>query len=690
MTSRNKPSSSRPAHRFGEPVAALLLGLVVLAFATVIGCGSDADDEEVGAADDAETPVDGVTDPDGSDVPADATDQGPVSQPGVLPIIELAGGIFEAPYPTDLRIKSDGFLDLTGFPNPNESEMVAAYVTFAEEAIRGYSLTPSVSFPFEAALDLDSVTEPSNSASPGSNVILVNVDKESAGFGRRHPVNAYWFGDGEAIFQSNNTLTIQPLFGTPLLEGTTYAAVVMRGVTDSQGAPTGQLRIVLDGLEGTGPLADLFAPLRFWMAHGGQDVKAAEVSVATVFTTDRPTLEMKTIAAFVRDELPAPTVKDIALGEGSTAHYDMYEGHYDGPNFQGGDKPYKTEGDIRFDADGKPIVQFMEPLRFALTVPKGEAPPGGWPLVLYGHGTGGDWKSFAGQQIFQPAEVLAKVGIAALSIDQPLHGIRYEGENADSALNSFNFLNPYAGRSNFRQSAIDVIALVRLARESLVVPAEVSVTMEKVTFDDDNVFFFGHSHGGLSAGLFLPFVPELRAVVMSGAGGGLSQTLMLRKDPLDISAAIRLVLKIKNKAELTVAHPVVALMQNIVDATDPLSYAPLYRYPGAGLPPVSILMTEGPLDLQTPSITTDNLAAAAEIPLLKPTDHQSLAHILTGLSEIQKPVSENFVSSDGKATSVLVHFAGSDHFAVFNNGNAAETYRQFLETAIEAGVPTVD
>src|SRR5207237_4954390 len=95
----------------------------------------------------------------------------------------------------------------------------------------------------------------------------------------------------------------------------------------------------------------------------------------------------------------------------------IYVGEYTAPNFQLGAVPYRNppNGEIRVGPDGNAIVQRMEPMRFALSVPPGPTPAGGWPFVIYQHGTGGNHLSFYEDGT---AGSLANQGIAVISTDQ--------------------------------------------------------------------------------------------------------------------------------------------------------------------------------------------------------------------------------------------------------------------------------
>ena len=87
-------------------------------------------------------------------------------------------------------------------------------------------------------------------------------------------------------------------------------------------------------------------------------------------------------------------------------------------------------------------------------------PEGGWPVVHYMHGTGGDYESCRSID----SDILSR-GMALLCIDQPLHGSRMPEEGVSELLldfYSFNFLNPGAGRNGFIQGAADTLVLTAM------------------------------------------------------------------------------------------------------------------------------------------------------------------------------------------------------------------------------------
>src|SRR5262249_26179305 len=146
---------------------------------------------------------------------------------------------------------------------------------------------------------------------------------------------------------------------------------------------------------------------------------------------------------------------DIAYDSDHTSFW-VFTGNLVDPQFQTGTPPFAdtSTGAFAFDAQEQPIVQREETLQFVLAIPKEttdgriKMPRGGWPVVAYMHGTGGNRFSLVNEGV---AEVLAEVGVASISIDEPLHGLRL-GATPDGS-NFYNPLYPLALRDNPRQAA---------------------------------------------------------------------------------------------------------------------------------------------------------------------------------------------------------------------------------------------
>ncbi len=612
------------------------------------------------------TPPDTTAAPDTEPVAETDTTEAP-SGSGAAPRARYSKtDFFSAPWPSDSRRDGAGRLDLTGFPNPDALPLLDLYLTAAESELDGFSTVTPIFFAFDGALDPARLPNPVMSQAPTSPVFVVDIDPDSAHRGERIAVESRWNADPGFVYLPEDVLVLQPLYGAALREGTTYAAVVMRELQDAEGRPLTQAPETAEALAGDDPG---FAALRTWLAEAA--IATEKVAVATVFTTGAPTNEMAAIAAWVEDGAPAPSLVDLAKTSADGGAFHVYEGHYTSALLQHGKRPYDTEGGgFEFDASGAPKVAEVESLRVALAIPSGEMPAAGWPVVLYGHGTGGDYKSLLTPGKYSVGRDLTARGFAVMGIDQPLHGPRAPaGTDPDTA--SFNVFNPAAFRCNFRQGAVDVLLQARFAS---------TLEFDGMRLDPDRIMYFGHSQGGLSGALMAPFAKRIKSFVFSGTGGGLAYTVMLRKDPVDMKAFLELALGVARSDELFIGHPVIGLLQSLADISDPLTYAP--RMASEGL---HVLFTSGVDDAQTPAVTSLHLAAASATPMLKPAPLPSPAHDLLGIATASRPVQGNV---DG-ATRLMMQFADADHFVVFDDKRAGLPMLDFFTSSLVDDPPRI-
>lgn len=605
---------------------------------------------------------------------------------GVLPVFDPDGAdLFSLPFPTDALRTEDGRLDLSRFPNPDAVPMVENLLSVAMSVLDGWSVVPVVYFVFEDSLDEKSLPKTYIPAEADAPVQWVDVTP-GASYGQRVPL-LWRYREDPGLYLPARTLMVRPVWGFTLAEGHTYAVLATSGLRGADGRPVARPPAFQKALDGTLPgheaLVVSLRPLRDLLA--AEPDLAGTVAVGTVLTVGHPTADLRRIRDYLYDETEPPVITDIrnATGVQDVAFY-RYEGHYVAPNFLKGTPPYLEDGYFEFDQSGKPVVQFLEKMRFVLIVPKGrDMPPSGWPIVIHSHGTGGKYDS----HVKNPGIPLAQEGLAGIGIDQPLHGDRVSPPLSQEELElySFNFLNVRAGRTVQRQSVPDNVSLLRMIRAgNLRVPADVSGAGREERFDADAVLFFGHSQGGLTGGMLFGVEDRFRGGVLSGAGGGLSLTLMLRKDYVDIADMLRGFLNIADPTELTEDHPVVQLMQMLVDASDPIAYAPFYfNDDGSDQSswPRAVLATEGMHDEQTPPATTEAMAATAGLPVLAPFSSWPLGLTLKGIGPASLPVSGNIALPDGeRTTGLLIQFEDGDHFTVFDDFVARSYYREFLRT----------
>src|SRR5690606_16599710 len=164
----------------------------------------------------------------------------------------------------------------------------------------------------------------------------------------------------------------------------------------------------------------------------------------------------------------ADATESRACGSG-TADYDEYQALITLPIFQEGTAPYLSEGGNIVD---EPVR--TEAVCMSMTIPTNATQPAsGWPLVIYGHGTGGSYRGPVRNSI---AGELSETtpAFATLGYDAVQHGPRRgEGEDADNDPENlfFNFVNPDAARGNPLQGAVDVLSVLRFAQTGTVATA---------------------------------------------------------------------------------------------------------------------------------------------------------------------------------------------------------------------------
>jgi len=588
-----------------------------------------------------------------------------------LPSVVTDGdGFFGSPWPSDTRTKN-GRPDLTGFPKRDEEGLVADYADMIE-SLDGFGTHAPIYVPLNQSID--DLPSPEDTKTIEGPIVLMDIDPDSPDRGSVTPVHISQ-QEADTLWQREHLLNIQPVWGYPLRPGTTYALILSDSFVQTD--PDWKASQNWDNLENT-------------LLEHRWDL--ANVAYAIQITTQDPVTEMAKFAARIRGDLSLPALDQSLFQTQVTDAYKAFQGEMWVPMWQHGSKPFLVEGGgFQFDEDGMPLLAGWERALFTLSIPRDQPEPeDGWPVVIYGHGTGGDHESFisTGSSI-SPASKLASAGIAGFSISLPLHGDR--GTVIDPALASFNYLNPESARACFRQGALDQVYLAELLTRF---SHEFDTVQGAIQTDPNRVAYMGHSHGGLIGAIATPFFNDtISAVFFSGAGGGLSTTLVSRDaGDFDIQGILASALDFEDDDVLTETHPVVGLVQTLAETTDPINYAPYWfsRKPNWKSQPRSVLMTEGMLDLQTPPDTAEALAAAGRLPVLSPAAHLSTAHSLFENSVDTMPAMSNRETyGPSQITAGLVQFSEEDHFAIFRNDEAADLYLNFLATALDSGRPWI-
>ncbi len=595
---------------------------------------------------------------------------------------------FAAPWPDDRRLNPDGTLPTSDFPNPERGPAFDTMLTTGDGLVHGWGLSAPIYLPFNGAIDTSTLpASPTASLAPNASVFLEAIDPKSPYF--RHRVPLEWrFIDAATLFLPGHILAVRPVVGFPLEPKTRYALVVTTRVKDAKGAPVGPEAAFREALQGQGTDAAWWKPLVAVLAADKLPVGA--IAGATIFTTQPILDDLLAIRDYV-DAQPRPEVTNLKFIR-SQDGFSLFEGTYPALNFEHGTPPYEMEGgDFQWDAQGRPVPAVTENMRLSICVPDGPMPDGGFPLVFYSHGTGGDFETVVDDGT---AQLFAAQGIATTGIDQVLHGTRAPPNatcfGQDETLCFFNVVNAPSGRDTIRQSAIDHVTL-RRAMEGVDIPASLDPAGRDIHFNLARSGFFGHSQGGLTGALYAAIDPKLSAAMLSGTGGHLTTTLLARQSP-QVKPLLEgpLFLGIDGQESLDQFHPALAVIQTLGEVADPLNYARYwFRAPLGGRR--SVFLTSGYNDADTPNATAESLAIAGGVPQLLGGQRDNPSFALEGLLPEAPPLTGNIAAQGGfpSVTAGLREFPNGDHFVVFDDPTARAEIGTFFRTLFDTGTPTL-
>lgn len=640
---------------------------------------------------------------------------------------------YDFPYPSDLRLTSQGTPDLTGLPYPTFLPTIPALQKTAMEH-PGYPVVPVAYFRFSAplaGLDASQVIP----ADKGSSILLVDIDPASGERGALTPVVATT--PPEDGWVPANLLAVAARPGFVLHPRRKYAFVVMKALGDAESKPLSAPAALDDLRAGKGPAGspgqaavDAYKPLWETLSLIGAD--AAEVAAATVFTTGDVVEETANLSAALQAKYPL-TITDLAVDPDDGAAHPRFceiKGKITYPQFQKGEPPFDTEGLFDFSDNGLPAKQRDESAPITITLPKGEMPAGGFPLVVYYHGSGGlstavvdrgTWKHEAdptkcpegklsewnGQTGCNtrgegPAHVLAPFGFAMAATALPVNPERLPSAGETAYLNLNNLA---AMRDTFRQGIIEqrlfLDALEKLTIDPALVSACTGISLpagaQSYKLAVKKVFAQGQSMGGMYTNLISAVEPRITAALPTGAGGYWSHFILITPLIPGIAGKVGLAL-LGTTAPLTFLHPGLSLFQTAAEAIDPMVSMPrLARRPLTGHPVRPIYEPAGKGDSYFPTETYDAMALAyghqQAGESVWPTMQEALKLVgKDGL--VPYPVTDNLTSETGaKYTGVVVQYEGDgvfDPHALYTQLDAVKyQYGCFFSSFLKTGKAVV-
>jgi hypothetical protein len=472
-----------------------------------------------------------------------------------LPATALAGTKALQPFPSNLDTVADSS-QVTGLRvNVPLPACATRPSDCADDAVLnsldGFNIQPRITIPFSGPIDLSTVSS--------SNIFLVGPGDHVVGINQ--PV---W----EPL---TNTLYVES--NDQLQQDSTYLLVVTAGVRDTRGKPVeSAFRRELNFGHTKNPNVEayrqaLLAALNSAFAAG---VAPDDVADASLFTTQSITA----ISEKVRDQIrsaPAP-IANFNLGPGGSStvfanspllKIDWNQqrlvtgplethavpvlatqvfpgsiariayGSFAAPNYENGSQLIPPVGTLT----GVPAVQSVNQLVFTLFIPSGDAPAGGWPVAIFGHGftdsmNGAPWVV---------ASTLAHAGFATIAINVVGHGFgagstytvtqptgspvtfsaggRGIDQNGDGKIDSTEGVNAANGSivsnaDGLRQTVFDLVTLTHMLQAGVDVDGNGSADLST-----SRIYYSGQSFGGIYGVELLGLESTIRAGVPNVAGG---------------------------------------------------------------------------------------------------------------------------------------------------------------------------
>ena len=619
---------------------------------------------------------------------------------------------YDLPYPSNLRLDAQGHPDLTGFPIWDNSTIVQGLKAIADDSV-GFPTTSVGYFRFNAPLPKQQANKliPADINSP---ILLIDVDPNSPERGRLFPTVAST-PRPDRYYVPNYLLGVAPYPGIILHPDRQYAYVVQRSLQDAEGQPLAipqALKQLMNGKTPQGSLGakarQLYQPLWKTLDQIGIDRKA--VAAATVFTTGNVVAETARLSQQIVDRYDL-TIRKPALDPVDGASHERFwelQGTIRFPQFQQGQPPFNNQGLFQFAADGSLIEQRRETAPVTITIPKTPMPAGGYPVVVYYHGSNGlSTQGVDRGPITQPggeatpglgpAHVLAEYGFATIASALPLNPERLANAPKDAYL---NYANLAAYRDTFRQGILEQRLLLEALDQLEIAPAVISNAAGSLLpagetafqFQTSSVLAMGQSHGAQYANMLSAIEPNIKAVVPTGSPGFWS--LLLPEN----NASFLIGVLLGTFQKLDPLYPGLHLLQTAWESVDPIAYVRfIAQHPLPGQPIRSIYQPVGQGDTEVPEVVFNALALASGVKqagsVLWPDMQTSLA--LKGLDGVvEYPVANNVLSENGTPyTGVVVQYAGdgiADAHMIFSQLGAVKfQYANFFDSFIDSGIAVV-
>ncbi len=661
-----------------------------------------------------------------SNSPPAAVSKRVVPRAGTVNMQFTRASFYDAPFPSDDLLKSDGTVDLSGFPNPNAIPMVTMTLHLASQ-LQGFAEEGGIFFSVDGTVDASALPTMAQTVATGASVMLVNVDPKSPDYLKPIPLKVQFETDG-GPYGAPNLLSLLPLQGTPMRPRTTYAAVVTTAIGVKASA---EMQGLVGGTAPAGMSADAMKEYTAALASLAQaGVPGTSIAGLAVFTTHDPTTQLQTVLGDALQHVPAPDRPWQRTDVYDS--YCVYESTMPMPDFQAGSPPYNYEcasddplcveagGSWAIDASGHAVVQRYEEAGIVVTIPRAPMPAAGWPMAHFIRTGGGGSRPLVdrGPEASNgappivpgtgPALWFALAGMAGAEMDGPHENLRNPtNENEDFLM--FNVFNPPALRDNIRESGVEYALYAHVLEKLTLDVSDCPGTTSPAHFDASHFAVMGHSMGATILPMAAAFEPLYKAAVLSGSGASWIENVIWKQQPLNVKGAIAvLVGYTQAKRPILDDDPLLTLFQWAEEPADSDVYARgLIAEPTSGTAPRHWLMEQGIVDhyilppianAMSVSLGLDLLGTELddESAELADAGDPTLASVIgfgTGKPISTYPVSGNRTVGGVKLTTLVTQHPSDGiedgHEMVFQTDAPKREYRCFLQTWLANGVPTV-
>lgn len=640
-----------------------------------------------------------------------------VERPNRVSFDPASRDFWALPFPSDARLQEDGTWNIERYPPPR-SAVSNAWIQTADSRLKGgWGLSAGAFFTLGGPIDESTLpASPEASREKDASVYLVDIDPSSPERGRRFPLAVRFRADGGAS-RPDHLLSLVPEIGFVRRPNTLYAAVITDAVKDAAGEPLGrspEFHAAFVGEEGAhAKSVEDLSVLREFLE--GEKLGPARVVGAAVFRTLDPEATYRRLVAFA-DAHPHPSPLAAWEPMEDYADFRVFRSTWAVPNVQSGDRP--GHGRIQWDASGQPILNGTQTARLVLSIPKRPMPQGGFPLMMYLHGSGGEAYEGIdrGPETMDappprpdappgtgPASYLAKRGIALLGFDFPLHGTRKDPPDT-TGLEFYSLFGRLEDPYNIDQSidnmtvAVMEVALLSRLVERIEVPEAAATGLDagdaadgKIRIDTGRLSAMGHSMGSTLGIVAAGLDPRIDGWVFSGSGGNLTEMANTTTYPVELKFFVEQLLNLPSGEELSVDHPVLHLFQHVWDFVDPIARARRVAeepYPERG--PRPFLMTAGVTDGYFYPRAQKAMAVALGAPVVGGTVEDELPRgmALANRAAIDFPASGNLNGvTAGVVQYAVPHELG--HYILFDLADAQSQYLCFVEGVGTAAGPRI-